>query len=207
MSLSTCRRCGTCCRKGGPALHGADLVLLEHIPLKDLVCLRRGEPAYDPRRGGLASLADELLKIRGKDDGWECVYFSGQPAACSIYEHRPLECRSLSCEDTDGIFQAMETPAMTRKDIAGPGSALWECIAEHERLFPVAEAMLYASGLGAGADIPEELHTLIRSEMHFRRAFAQRVGAMDEDLWAYFGRPLWMVLTAVDRRFGRFGQK
>ena len=207
MSLNTCRRCGTCCRKGGPALHGSDLTLLEHIPVQDLVCLRRGELAYDPRRDGLAPLPEELLKIRGKDDGWECLYFSRQPVACSIYDHRPLECRSLSCTDTGGIFQAMDTPALTRRDIVAPGSALWECIAEHERLFQVTEAMRHASGLRVGTDVPEELHSLIRHELHFRHGFAQRVAARDEDLWAYFGRPLWMVLAAVDRRFGRYGER
>lgn len=207
MSLNTCRRCGTCCRKGGPALHGSDLPLLEHIPVRDLVCLRRGEPAFDPRRDGLTPLEEELLKIRGKDDGWECVYFSRQPVACSIYGHRPLECRSLSCADTGGILEAMGTPAITRRDIVTPDSALWECIAEHERLFPVAQAMRQASELRIGTDVPEALDSLIRHELHFRRGFAERVGVRDEDLWAYFGRPLWVVLAAGDRRFGRYGQE
>ena len=43
MTVNSCRRCGTCCEKGGPGLHVADMGLLEHIPMKDVVCLRRGE--------------------------------------------------------------------------------------------------------------------------------------------------------------------
>ena len=188
-------------------MHGPDLALIEHIPVKDLVCLRRGEPALDPRKGGLSPLGHELLKIRGKAGGWECVYFSGPPAACTIYEHRPLECRSLSCAETAGIFKAMDTPALTRRDIVSPESALWECVAEHERLFPVAQAMRHASGLRVGADVPGELHDLLRLELHFRNGFAKRVGARDEDLWAYFGRPLWMVLAAGDPRFRHYGRE
>ena len=207
MSLNTCRRCGTCCRKGGPALHLSDLPLLEHIPLSDLVCLRRAEPAFDPRRDALKPLDAELLKIRGKTGGWECVYFLPQRAECSIYGHRPLECRSLSCADTGGIFEAMDTPTMTRRDIVTQGSALWECIAEHELLFPVAEAVRLAAEPCTRSGIPDELDSLIRHELHFRNGFAQRVGARDEDLWAYFGRPLWMVLAAGDRRFEAYGQR
>lgn len=204
MSLNTCRRCGTCCRKGGPALHEADLGLLQHIPMTDLACLRRGEPAFDPRKGGLEPLGHELLKIRGKEGGWECVYFSPQPTECSIYGHRPLECRSLSCSDTGEIFVAMDTPVITRRDIVPPDTALWECIAEHEKLFPVSEAMCLASERAKGARVTQELGRMISREQHFRQALADKVGARDTDLWAYFGRPLWMVLLPLDSAFARY---
>ncbi|SFK21458.1 Putative zinc-or iron-chelating domain-containing protein [Desulfomicrobium apsheronum] len=207
MTLSTCRRCGTCCEKGGPALHEADKGLLEHIPMKDVVCLRRGELAFDPRTQSLQPLPLELMKIRGKGAGWECVYFLPREKSCSVYGHRPLECRSLFCADTDAIHKAMAEPTLTREDIVQKGSGLWTCIEEHENSFSVTEALGLAKAEQdcAGA-ICSELDDLIRREIHFRRVLAEKVGAKDEDLWAYFGRPLWLALLPLNPEFSRYDQ-
>lgn len=205
MSLNTCRRCGTCCRKGGPALHLQDAELLEHFPMSGLVCLRRGEPAFDPRANGLRQLDRELLKIRGRDGGWACIYYEEESAACGVYLYRPLECRSLSCADTEDIFSAMETPTLAREHVAPAGSALWACIEEHERLFPAEEAVRLATARRVGDGIPQQLDTLIRREKHFRQSFAEKVGVTDEDLWAYFGRPLWLVLAPMNRDYMQYG--
>jgi Fe-S-cluster containining protein len=169
--------------------------------MRDLVCLRSGEPANDPRQGGTHPLERELIKIRGKEGSWECVYFASNPTACSIYEHRPLECRSLSCTDTGEIFLAMDTPIIDRREYVAEGSALWECIVEHDRLFPVAEAVRMAQQESGCS----ELDRIIRHEMNFRQILAEKVGASDEELWAYFGRPLWMVLLPLDSRMKRYG--
>ena len=171
--------------------------------MRDLVCLRRGEPAFDPRLGGTHPLVGELIKIRGKGDGWECTYFRVNPTACTVYEYRPLECRSLSCTDTAEIFLAMDSPTMTRADFVAHGSGLADCIAEHERLFPVEKAV----GLAREKGLCPELDGMIRHELHFRRSLAEKVGAADEDLWAYLGRPLWMILMPLDPVFKRYGQK
>jgi hypothetical protein len=44
-----CRRCGRCCRLGGPALHTADLplILQGRLTPAELVTLRRGEGVTD----------------------------------------------------------------------------------------------------------------------------------------------------------------
>ncbi len=160
-------------------------------------------PAYDPRKDGIHPLERELIKIRGTKGTWACMYYSPGPKACSIYAHRPLECRELTCADSGDIFLAMETPSISREDLVSTDSALWECIAEHERLFPVQKAL----SLARQGSLPEELDMLIRREIFFRESFARRVEATDEALWAYFGRPLWMVLAPLDRRFEEYGEK
>ena len=207
MSLNTCRRCGTCCRKGGPALHLSDADLLEHMPMSSLVCLRRGEQAFDPRTNGLGTLERELLKIRGRDGGWACMYFDEESAACGVYMHRPLECRSLSCSDTEDIFSAMDTPTLAREHVVPAGSALRACIEEHERLFPAGEAVRLAAARCVGDGIPQELDNLIRLESHFRQSFAEKVEVTDQDLWAYFGRPLWLVLAPLNRDYMQYGSQ
>ena len=61
-----CKRCGTCCREGGPALHRVDhdLVASGKIPLKDLYTIRKEELARDNVKGTLQPVveqADALL--------------------------------------------------------------------------------------------------------------------------------------------------
>lgn len=206
MPATSCKRCGICCQKGGPALHADDLDLLTYIPMFDLVCLRKGEPAFDPRSGSLQTLHGELLKIRGKGAGWECVYFEPGDKSCSVYDSRPLECRSLSCFDTCEIFAVMGRPPLTRQDVVPKESALWACIAEHEKIFPVDRALQLARRHDAAHHIPAELDIMIRRELVFRQVLAERVQATDEALWAYFGRPLWMVLLPLSQAFGRYEQ-
>ena len=73
----TCRRCGTCCRKGGPAFHLADRPLIEKgtIPLRHLFTIRQGERVKDPIRGVVRPVDTELIKIKGAQDTWTCTFF------------------------------------------------------------------------------------------------------------------------------------
>lgn len=202
---SKCERCGTCCEKGGPALHVEDADLLKHIPMTDVVCLRLGEPAYDPRTDSLLPLPSELMKIRGKGRGWECAYFVPADKSCSIYAYRPLECRELFCGDNLAILRAMDEPALTRGDVVPRDSILWACIDDHERTFPVEEALRLARESGASAQVfRPEFDDLIRRELHYRQVLGERVNVEDRDLWAYLGRPLWLVLLPLNPFFSRY---
>ena len=185
-------------------LRQPDTQLLEHIPLKDMACLRRGELAFDPRTQRLEPLAEEMLKIQGKDRGWECVYFLPKAKSCSIYEHRPLECRALFCGDTTRVIRAMDEPALSRELVVARDSGLWSLICDHERSFPVAEAMALARMDAGGSAIHPDLDELLRRELHFRTALATRVQARDRDLWAYLGRPLWLVLLPLNPHLSRY---
>lgn len=209
MSHVVCRRCGVCCTKGGPALHVTDAALVSEgcLSAQDLFCIRRGEPAYDPRQGGMQPVARELIKIRGLHPSWTCAFFVANPAGCAIYGTRPLECRALSCTDPIALFAAMDTPYLTRWDLVDRNCALGGCIAEHEALFPVLPAVALAQAWadGAGDSACVELTDMVRREWHFRQAFADRVHARDEDIWPYFGRPLWMVLAPLVPSLGTWG--
>ena len=201
-----CCRCGTCCRKGGPALHTEDLGLLDTLGLGALVCLRKGEPAYDPRVDAVCSLAQEVLKIRGKGDSWECLYYDSDLSGCKIYQERPLECRTLSCQETGPLFLAIDTPLVQRTNFVQPGSALWDCILEHEQQFPVSRAVHLAEQHRAWTQVSKELDAIFRAEIAYRLALAQYVQGRDEDLWPYLGRPLWLILAPYDRKFLAYGQ-
>lgn len=186
-------------------MHSEDVDLLEYISMNDIVCLRRGESAFDPRADCVQPLPSELLKIRGKGRGWECVHFSPHDKSCSIYAYRPLECRALYCGDLGSILRAMDEPNLNRADIVPRDSALWACIEDHERNFPVDETLRLAGKGGVITDvICPELDELIRREMHYRRVLAERLQVEDVDLWAYLGRPLWLVLLPLNPIFSRY---
>ncbi len=63
-----CHRCGTCCEKGGPALHHGDKALVEEgrIPAKYLFTIRKGEPAHDNVKGNTLFAQTDLIKIKSK---------------------------------------------------------------------------------------------------------------------------------------------
>ena len=52
-NITGCMRCGTCCTKGGPALHkeDKDILLDGHIGRERLVTIRKGELAFSPISG------------------------------------------------------------------------------------------------------------------------------------------------------------
>ncbi|HSO21148.1 MAG TPA: YkgJ family cysteine cluster protein, partial [Desulfosarcina sp.] len=95
----SCRQCGTCCRNGGPALHQADRRLVEEglIPAEALYTLRPGEPVQDNVTGHPAYASGDIIKIKGSGDTWCCRFLDERTSRCTIYDRRPLECRTLQC--------------------------------------------------------------------------------------------------------------
>ena len=104
-----CDGCGTCCRKGGPLLHGEDapLVARGDIPLVRLVTLRRGELVHDPVAGRVLPLEEEAVKVQGTGEPgqpWHCVlHREAGRGGCGIYAQRPAQCRALFCKDTSAL--------------------------------------------------------------------------------------------------------
>ena len=82
---SSCRRCGTCCKKGGPAFHLADRAIIEKgaIQLKHLTTIREGEPAWDNVSGGVLPAPTDIIKIKSRPGGRTCVFYDEEAAACT----------------------------------------------------------------------------------------------------------------------------
>ena len=66
-----CRRCGACCRLGGPSLSREDLPLLAAGVLSPatLMVLRRGEYVTDNVAGGVGPAPVELVRLRPGQGG------------------------------------------------------------------------------------------------------------------------------------------
>jgi Fe-S-cluster containining protein len=130
---TSCRRCGTCCQKGGPAFHLADRELIEsgRIPARLLFTIRAGEPVWDNVAGRIHIADTDIVKLRGTDGTPACVCHD--PAAgCTIYADRPLECRVLDCRDTAAIAELYRRDRLTRNALFQSVPGLWRLIADHQ---------------------------------------------------------------------------
>lgn len=103
------------------------------IPARYLVTLRKGEVVNDAIKGCLMPLESEMIKIKGWDRTWTCVFFDNIENACRIYDHRPLECRILKCWDTREIEAVYFQNRLMREDLLTAIPELWCLIEDHER--------------------------------------------------------------------------
>jgi len=203
-SESACRRCGACCLKGGPALHRADALLFDGPNALDLslvVTLRAGEPAFDQVRGQVLPLESELLKLRGRDGSWTCALYDAEARACGLYQRRPEECRTLSCQDTSALAAMYEQDRLTRRDLLPKGHAVLAVLAEHEALVPVPRIAPLAKLLRAGGqealDAESELSQIARADRAFRKSLEERAGIGSEYHDFFFGRGATALFSAA----------
>ena len=193
-----CKRCGTCCRAGGPALHLEDMELVQSgkLPLKDLYTIRKGEMARDNVKGTLAPVAAELIKIKGAGRTWTCCYYDEDSKGCTVYANRPLECRVLNCRDTAAIEAIYDQDRLTRKDLLADVPQLWDLVADHEQkcgyeaLAELAEKVKTRSDQQA----VDSLVDMVGYDQHLRDLIREK-GQLDPSLLEFlFGRPLAATL-------------
>jgi len=117
MPRTHCIRCGECCLRSSPTLQKADIRLIKdkRIWTRDLYTIRVGELVRDNINNQLKISESELIKIREKDAGKGCIYYTDEDKACRIYEHRPIQCSALACWDEREFMQAYNAPKLSRK--------------------------------------------------------------------------------------------
>jgi Fe-S-cluster containining protein len=201
---SSCSRCGTCCRKGGPALHQEDRERVEQgvIHTRHLYTLRKGEWATDPVQDGLIRVDGDIIKIKGHGSTWACRFFDDRTGACHIYADRPLECRLLECWDTVRLEQAYRRGRLSRRDLLADVKGLWELIEDHERrcdVDGVRRLLERRSGRGR-AGVERELAGMVRYDAEIRRLMVAQGGLETEMLDFLLGRPVEYVLRLFERK-------
>ena len=194
-AVDQCRRCGTCCKKGGPALHVEDRELVEsgRIPLRDLYTIRRGEMVRDEIRGTLQPADGEIIKIKAHRAGsWTCRFFDEPDSRCRIYADRPIECSAMQCWDTRHIERIYDAGRLRRKDLVGQVEGLWELIETHERRCGyenLAQLALRLKSQPNRTDA-ENLLEMIQYDFELRKLLVAKEGLEAEMLDFLLGRPL-----------------
>jgi Fe-S-cluster containining protein len=196
-----CIRCGTCCKKGGPALHTGDrqIILEGHISIEHLITIRKGELAYTPAGEGLRPVQRELVKIAGKGGGWECLFYDKADSSCTIYAHRPLECRVLKCWDTAELLSVAGKDLLGRADIINPGDPLLKIIEDHEKRCSIGEMENMLASLSEEADSASSLKRLaeiVDEDLSIRsKALSEFALPLAVELFI-LGRPLFKLLSS-----------
>lgn len=195
-----CKRCGDCCRKGGPVLHKEDLPLLQekHITIDNLITIRKGEPAVLPPHDEMLLTTDELIKISGSSGAWLCSYFDSDGDNCKIYEYRPQECRLLECWDTNALEKVIGKDTINRQDLIDQSSPFYKMIRLHEEEVPYDSLIEPLSAMITGVqdhEILVRLTELVRRDLDFRGRVLARIELSPAAEFFIFGRPLFTILS------------
>jgi Fe-S-cluster containining protein len=198
--ISECRRCGTCCLKGGPVLHHEDKRILRsgHAGYEHLMTIRKGETAYNPVSGRLECVPNEIVKVADTGEDQSCCFYRGKDALCGIYEQRFLECRLLKCWDTSEIERIIGRGTIVRSDVINANDPIMGIIAEHERECPAYEMESLVAALPSGKDrkkIFDSLNLLMRRDMELRSYAVSEMGLRAEYELFIFGRPMHKLLS------------
>lgn len=189
-----CRRCGTCCKKGGPSFHLEDKMLIEKgmIPLKYIYTIRKGERCYDNIKECFLPASSDILKIKGQKGSWTCVFFNEIDKGCTIYDDRPMECRILNCWDTEEIQRIYPQNRLTRKDLISSVEGLWELVEDHQARCSYDLLKLHIDALDKDHrnEALEGILNIIEYDNKIRGLSVQKAG-LDPDLTDFlFGRPI-----------------
>ena len=209
--ISECRRCGTCCKKGGPSFHRADKALIEKgvIHSKYLYTIRKGEMAYDNVRQCLEPVSSDVIKLKGKGDGWICILFDEKQNACTIYENRPIECRALKCWDTKALEDLYAKRRLKREDLIADIEGLWGIIKDHQARcnYETIQKLVNAINSDRGGEARQKLAEIIQFDIEIRELVVSWSGLDREMLDFLFGRPLKQTLKNFGLKILQKGEK
>ncbi len=195
-----CKRCGTCCENGGPALHSQDLPLIEKgiLTFDALITIRKGELAHDPVTDSIEPVPAEFIKICGTKGSWACTFYDINQKGCTIYDHRPFACGVLKCWDTEKILELAGTDLLSRHDIVKDDNPLKTRWMEHEALFPVPHLKTLSQTISRSSK-----KTVKKLERICNKEIAHRIRTVDQfhlsiaqELF-YFGRPIFELLRPL----------
>jgi Fe-S-cluster containining protein len=206
-----CIHCGTCCEKGGPGFHEGDRGLIDSgvIPSRCLFTIRKGEFAHDNVQGSLGPLESDIIKIKGKEDTWTCIFFDEAGKQCSIYNNRPSECRALKCWDTRELERMYAKRRLSREDLLADVEGLWDLIKDHQERCDYQKIRDLIRKLEIGQDNAprRELAEIIKFDIEIRKLVVE-VGGLDGEMLDFlFGRPLTKTLPNYGINVQQQGEK
>jgi Fe-S-cluster containining protein len=188
-----CIRCGTCCKKGGPALHQEDAALFRKGILDRIhvYTLRQGEMVRDLDET-LRVINHEIIKIKGQATLWTCRFFDEKESACTIYHDRPIECRALKCWDTRDFNDVRKRPYLKRRDLLNANDGILNIMEAHEKrcAYKLLES---ATKQLKGCDSDKaaaKILDLVNYDGFIRPFLAEKLNLNPEMMDFFFGRPL-----------------
>ncbi|MDA3896238.1 MAG: YkgJ family cysteine cluster protein [Desulfobacteraceae bacterium] len=196
--FAECQRCGTCCKKGGPALHFEDQQLIDagSIPLASLYTIRKGELARNNVTGGLICLPIEIIKIKSRPDDSFCMYYNDVDASCEIYDKRPFECRAMECWNSDKIAALYDQNRLTRSLVLEKADWLKDLVNTHEAECDLDRIQALVKDRETGdANAASVLTEMVNYDFHLRSIVTEKGKIAPDMLDFVFGRPLNEIIS------------
>ncbi len=193
-------QCGTCCQKGGPALHIQDLSLLTSnlLPRKDCITIRKGELAHNPLQEGLEATTEEIIKLRGSGGQWSCCYLNPQNNNCTIHGHRPIACRTLQCWSPEASLAMIGKDLLSRKLILKEEHELYALTVEYDKKIPLPDFGLALKNVQKWVDSNRDmLEDLLNADLRFRDKQVALSPKLAEEELFLFGRPVFQLLQSL----------
>jgi Fe-S-cluster containining protein len=194
-----CDRCGTCCKKGGPALHHEDIGLLRinRLNQEELITIRKGEPVLLPHLDKPEPAESEIIKIKGRGSEWTCLFYITEKSECAIYTHRPLECSLFKCWDTADLENEAGKNLLSRHDMIPADDPILSIIKIHEEKCSLQNFDQLLAGLHNNNTLEPalaDLTNLVNSDLSIRSKACERFHLSLELELFFFGRPLFKIL-------------
>jgi len=203
-----CICCGTCCMKGGPALHEEDKGLFVNGVLKTshVYTLRKGEVVRNVDET-LMVLEREMIKIKGQGKTWSCTFYDAEKSTCTIYEDRPRECRALKCWDLRHLKEVMDTPLLQRKDLINPGDGILKIIDAHEERcsYTALESKVKELQKTNADKAVEKILDILQYDDYMRPFVVEKLSIDLEVMDFLFGRPLTKTIHMFGLRVEQAG--
>ncbi len=196
-----CTQCGTCCRKGGPAIHDKDLDLLKNgvLRLEDLITFRPGEFVRDESLTKIVPLEVDVVKIApaisSQEHDWTCRFLITQhkSTSCALHGKHPAECRALLCKDPEPLLALPADGRQTRKQLREflKKPEWWdELIDTHAQQCDLNKIAECLEKMEEDEKAKEELLAIIAFDNSFRELVLEKTDITPELLPFLFGRPL-----------------
>lgn len=199
-NIDQCQKCGTCCRKGPPGLHiqDRDLYLSGILRKNHLLTLRKGESVFDNVQDRIKILSEEMIRIRSREGEKTCLFLEEGSNYCSIYSHRPAECRAMKCWDTREIKHVYQMPGLRRSDLVPEDCALFEILSEHESRCPLETVRELVREFQKSEDksLLDKLAEFLDMDRRLRKSLQEKTAAESASLDFVLGRSLDRVLPA-----------
>lgn len=211
--ITSCIKCGACCRSSSPDLFLSDSHLVERgsIPLKYLFTMREGEPVKNPKSRKIEHLEADIIKLKTVDpDAPGCIFLDEENQECGIYQTRPSICRAFKCWDKRQVEPVKTSPFLSRHDLIS-GLPLWELVEDHQKkcdyrkLSELAKLVQEENNESAG----REIASMILYDKSVRETAAEK-GKIDPGIMDFlFGREMEISLPLFKLKIetGKDGKK
>jgi len=165
------------------------------IAASHLYTLRAGELVWDNVHGKWHKTRTEIIKVKEQKETGACLFYDGAQKACTIYEHRPVQCVAMKCWDPSEFMRVYQEPKASRKDLVLDPNLL-RLMAAHEahcgydRLERCVKAIEET-----GEKAVREVLAILKWDHDIRRLAPENLGLPFDALDLIFGRPLTHTIS------------